>query len=435
MLPAGYRDVVRFDVLCRQEQGNDMKRRLSVLIGGASNTTDYADVLKKAEHGGTMDWGSRMKALNPGDPVLIYIARPHSKLVAEAKVLRGPKKGKPDDYAYRVKVGAIRLLPSRVTLDNLRRKFKSWNWLRQPRAAVAVPQEYAEELWKLVHNKRSHTQILISNADKGLRAINEQASTGRSRFWLVPKYTAAGDTVFFYVTTPKQAIVAKGKALSPVRATNRKWFEAKIGEVQMLDKPVKLAELRKMFPKWNWLRSVTMFGYMTPEQSKRLLTRCTVKSDDESLNQQSESQLCDAMDKLCASDKQREVLQRTEQSLLRERIFGKVSTGECGICGREFPVNLLIAAHIKPRSRCTSKERNDYRNNVIPMCKFGCDDLFEKGYVTVRKGKVTTPYRPSGLKTTTVNKYLKAIAGLPCKHWQLTSIPYFNWHNEHTPRK
>lgn len=412
-----------------------MKRRLSILIGGSSNTTDYDDVLNKAKHGGTMNWGSRMKALNPEEPVLIYIARPQSKLVAEAKVLRDPKKGKPGDYAYRVKVGPLKLLPNQVTLKELRRKFKSWNWLRQPRAAVAVPQEYAEELWKLVHDKRSHVQILISNADKGLRAINEQASTGRSGFWLAPKYTAAGDTVFFYVTTPKQAIVAKGKALSPVRATDCKWFEAKIGEVQMLDKPVTLAELRKMFPEWKWLRSVTMFGYMTPEQSKRLLTRCNVKSDDGPPNQQSESHLRDVMDKLRASDKQREVLQRTEQSLLRERLFGKASTGECGICGREFPVNLLIAAHIKPRSLCTSKERNDYRNNVMPMCKFGCDDLFEKGYVTVRNRKVTTPYQPSGLRTIPVNKYLKAIVGLPCKNWRLTSIPYFNWHNEHTPRK
>ena len=82
-----------------------MKRRLSILIGGASNTTDYDDVLKKAKHGGTMNWGSRMKALYPGEPVLIYIARPQSKLVAKAEVLKPPVKGGRGDYAYRVKVG------------------------------------------------------------------------------------------------------------------------------------------------------------------------------------------------------------------------------------------------------------------------------------------------------------------------------------------
>jgi hypothetical protein len=50
-----------------------------------------------------------------------------------------------------------------------------------------------------------------------------------SKFWSAPKLTAADNTVFFYVEAPVSAIVAVGKALTSARATDTKWYEAKIG--------------------------------------------------------------------------------------------------------------------------------------------------------------------------------------------------------------
>jgi hypothetical protein len=83
------------------------------------------------------------------------------------------------------------------------------------------------------------------------------ADTGKSAFWSAPRLTAAGDIVLFYVERPISAIVAVGKALSSARPTDDKWYEAKIGEVRLLNFPITLPELRQMFPDWAWLRSVS----------------------------------------------------------------------------------------------------------------------------------------------------------------------------------
>ena len=73
---------------------------------------------------------------------------------------------------------------------------------------------------------------------------------------------------------------------------------------------------------------------------------------------------------------------RKEQSLLREYLFGTSKETECALCHRTFPNTLLFAAHIKPRRDCTEDERKDL-NIVMPVCKIGCDDLYEKGYLLI----------------------------------------------------
>ena len=42
----------------------------------------------------------------------------------------------------------------------------------------------------------------------------------------------------------------------------------------------------------------------------------------------------------------------------------------------------MVTAHIKPRSKCSPSERKD-PNVVMPVCKIGCDDFYEKGYLLV----------------------------------------------------
>jgi hypothetical protein len=87
-------------------------------------------------------------------------------------------------------------------------------------------------------------------------------------------------------------------------------------------------------------------------------------------------------------DVERLTTTRREQALLRRVLFGGELVGECILCGRAFPCSLLVAAHIKPRAACTDQERRDFRNNVAPMCLFGCDALFERRVVVVTDGKV-----------------------------------------------
>jgi len=81
-------------------------------------------------------------------------------------------------------------------------------------------------------------------------------------------------------------------------------------------------------------------------------------------------------------DVQRKIATRREQAFLRDRLFEGREQGQCVLCGRTVPVDLLVAAHIKPRSRCTEGQKRDTLN-VVPMCLLGCDALFERGYVWV----------------------------------------------------
>jgi hypothetical protein len=74
--------------------------------------------------------------------------------------------------------------------------------------------------------------------------------------------------------------------------------------------------------------------------------------------------------------------QRVEQSYLRRLLFiGQ--TAACDLCGRMFDVEFLVAAHLKMRSACSETERRDVPSIVMSACRFGCDELYERGYVSV----------------------------------------------------
>lgn len=250
-----------------------MDKRLFVFIGGSDEQNgDYSAVQRRAGTNGTMNW-SALKDSRPGDRALIYIQRPHSALIAKAEVLGSAVRGAPGDYAYRAKVGKFELLPNRLSIETLKEEFPHWAWLKLPRGKAIVPTQYAAKLWKLVHQKRATLQILIANSRAGQDHVIRMAETGKSAYWSAPRLTARGDTVLFYIAEPVSAIVAVGRALSSARPTNEKWHEAKVGDVRRLNFPITLPELRQMFPKWAWLRSVNMFAYLDEHQSRTLLKR------------------------------------------------------------------------------------------------------------------------------------------------------------------
>ena len=62
------------------------------------------------------------------------------------------------------------------------------------------------------------------------------------------------------------------------------------------------------------------------------------------------------------------------------------------------------------------------------MCKFGCDDLYEKGYIGVKDGKVVRIY--STVTTDSTDIYLRKIVGKQCLKWSQSTEEYFKWHFE-----
>lgn len=90
---------------------------------------------------------------------------------------------------------------------------------------------------------------------------------------------------------------------------------------------------------------------------------------------------------VAAGDKVVVTKARREQAQLRRLLLGGRDHGECLVCGRTLPGELLVAAHIIPRAKCTIVQRSD-PENVVLMCALGCDALFEGGYLEVSRGVV-----------------------------------------------
>jgi hypothetical protein len=118
---------------------------------------------------------------------------------------------------------------------------------------------------------------------------------------------------------------------------------------------------------------------------------------------------------------------RREQALLRAIHIGRAKAVRCSMCGRTLPPTLIVAAHIKPRSRCTMQEKRDLRNVAMPMCLLGCDALFEKGAITVSP-EGTIAVSRFFARTPGVLKVLSRLRGRRCAGHSPLSEQYFEWH-------
>ena len=131
-------------------------------------------------------------------------------------------------------------------------------------------------------------------------------------------------------------------------------------------------------------------------------------------------------------DKETKTKTRTEQGYLRSKLFYGKQLETCALCGRDFPVEFLRASHIKKREQCSDEERRDWQNIVVPMCTFGCDELYERGYLGVEGGAIVV-LRNSPANS--VQAHLDLVEQRPCKYWSAARESYFTWHiNSHKLR-
>lgn len=116
---------------------------------------------------------------------------------------------------------------------------------------------------------------------------------------------------------------------------------------------------------------------------------------------------------------------RKEQNALRKKLLNGKQEAECVICGELYPEDMLWAAHIKKRSKCSPEEKGDISNIAVLMCKTGCDDLFEKGYIAVKDGVIIIVGKPF---TRALGMKIEALKGRECLGWKKESEKYFEWH-------
>ena len=125
-------------------------------------------------------------------------------------------------------------------------------------------------------------------------------------------------------------------------------------------------------------------------------------------------------------DRERNALGRVEQSFLRHSLFGNAEEYSCSLCGRRLPTELLVAAHIKPRSECSRRERLDFVNVAFGLCLLGCDALYEHGLVSVRPGGKICISAFDGSRA--LKQVLRVFRGRTCASWNSANAHYFEWH-------
>ena len=116
---------------------------------------------------------------------------------------------------------------------------------------------------------------------------------------------------------------------------------------------------------------------------------------------------------------------RKEQGQLRISMFGTKKEEACALCHKIYPVEFLWVSHIKPRSDCTEDERLD-KNIAMPACKFGCDDMFEKGYILVDEvGNIIK--NENKYLTSDLNQKILEVIGKKCKSFNNNTSKYFDF--------
>jgi hypothetical protein len=125
-------------------------------------------------------------------------------------------------------------------------------------------------------------------------------------------------------------------------------------------------------------------------------------------------------------DREHSVMGRVEQSFLRRQLFADGDEGRCCLCGRRLPTSLLVAAHIKPRSDCSRRERLDAEHIVFGVCLLGCDALYERGLVSVRPGGEICVSESN--VSASLGRVLRAFSKRKCSAWKDATAPYFEWH-------
>lgn len=125
--------------------------------------------------------------------------------------------------------------------------------------------------------------------------------------------------------------------------------------------------------------------------------------------------------------------QRGEQGPLRGRLFGSAAEAPCAICGNTYPVRFLWAAHIKKRAICSADERRDLDNIAMAACLFGCDALYEAGYVSVGEdGHLVVAAEPGPYPE--LLQRLINLHGRRVTAHTPASADYFRWHRENIYR-
>lgn len=258
--------------------------------------------------------------------------------------------------------------------------------------------------------------ILIGQADyfESVTLASPQTALG----WVVPKASSVGDAALLYFPSAS-AVVASAEIQTPPKPDTfgkRKGYSAEIAKFIQLPSPVSLEVLVERFPDWKWPTYPRSYTTVSGELERGLLDLI----DKSPIHDPAKSG--SPLGNLQALDSRTQTLVRLEQSLLRGLVVGAGPTAPCAFCSRQLPIGFLVVAHIKPRCVCSMNEKRNL-NNVLPLCRFGCDELLERSYITVSNGRICRG--PEKRSTKALDDCIAALINRECAGWGKNRAPFF----------
>jgi hypothetical protein len=119
---------------------------------------------------------------------------------------------------------------------------------------------------------------------------------------------------------------------------------------------------------------------------------------------------------------------RKEQMKLRKARFGNAKETECALCGRTLPTSIVRLAHIKRRSHAVGAELLDL-NNTMGACTLGCDELFERGILTVDDSGTILVDIPGSAGD--LHNFVQFYDGRQLSGFKPAQQVFFAWHRKH----
>jgi predicted restriction endonuclease len=170
---------------------------------------------------------------------------------------------------------------------------------------------------------------------------------------------------------------------------------------------------------------IQSFVVLSATQSESVLNAFPVLSSLSGITAQEYRVALDGLQSADSLDRKVDAFSRVEQTYLRQLLF-PTPTARCAICGNELPIDLLVAGHIKKRSACSLEEKKDAQNIVMPICGLGCDELFERGYISVDADGAVVSSKSA--ETATLASLLSSLRGRRCSNFRPENEQYFQWH-------
>jgi hypothetical protein len=65
----------------------------------------------------------------------------------------------------------------------------------------------------------------------------------------------------------------------------------------------------------------------------------------------------------------------------------------------------------------------------MPMCKMGCDEIYEKGYISVFNGVFIDMSKTPN--SSELQKYIDKVSNTDCDYYNQKTKNYFEWHYNH----